>query len=1388
MAREPELGIKVKVEPQVSKTELSKSIQDQVNQINKLPQIKVDVVTGSITDDLRKSIESVKMQFDASVKDLISQYVDQLKNATGSINKMSSGYIRKLSNAFKSLNDVQSSLYGKSNITSSAADSAKQMATQISEVSKEASSLRDVFTNLQESFNLLFSDGIRDSDNFNKSFSSSYKSVISQLKKLESSSTSLSKLKSNKSLMTSLGLNEDTIDKSIEAIDDFTSRVEEIVDFENELKSDQLKNFTAKDYDDFISRIRSSETAKDYFDIDDQFNLEDLRTSFGYYQDQVISETSDILDKQYNLYSNYSKKISKEMKSSDSVAPDDESSKLSKVYESSLDSLIRKQLDLTEAKDKTLQKEIAIGGKTSEITEMIKEQVRSLNSIKFDSSKSHATSQNNKEEVKASQVDVNSQIKAEDAVASFPGAIKRQQPEIKVTTIGKEAIDRFSQYVDLMNKLSDIVSKFNTKNLGSISSGISKTTDSIKSIGESTDKETSSLETFLKKYSEEYRSAVDVVSKINIKLPTAQFEKAKKAVSDYYIEIAQAMVAQEQLNQWTDNLDSSLQNHGQVLKELANDARDYIKAVQLAQKQESKAQSGKSSTKLNDNQKSNKVGSNQITGAAKTLGRLETELQKLGNEDLSKEFSELKNNFNAFVESADHSLPAFTEIYTSIGNIQQKVSDLNATLKDSSKESSKESSVVESIESDEKVLNNYEAAVKRVISLEEKRRSVSSSEPAKAELYDTELIKAYSDAAAEESKIFQRNLTSQQSYIDTNNRYEKSIEAIIEKQNERIKSEQKAASATVSDETAIQRKINSLERYRASLAKANISDISSTNQINDAINLANGFMEAISGAQNKDTATLNFFSKQNISGIETYKDGVDYIERKVTEINRTVNDILNNRRANIVSTRASTLLENLRSTVSDYMSKNGNILNSDLGTDFIGLQVRLRADDAIFDVQSLQNEFATLRARAKDMGLEADTLTSKFTNLFNQHFSTMLTMSALHALENSLQLILQNVIDLDTAMTELRKVTNETSQGYEDFVNRASKTSMDLGISLTDYINSTSEWARLGYDMGDSEQLAKMSTLLANVGDGINSASDAAEYMISTLQGFQLDTSDAEHIVDVINEVANTQPIDAQGIAEILTRSAAAMNAAGNTMEETVALGTAMNAVLQNPDSVGTTLKTVSMYLRAAKTDAEEAGIATDGMASSISELRNEVKTITGVDIMADAGGTEFKSTYQILKEISEVWQDISDVDQANLTELLAGKRNGNALIALLQNFDTVESALASANNAAGSAMKENETYLNSIQGSINRFTSAFQSLSSTILDSGVVKGIVDIGTSFIQLTENIVDLVGVMPLLSGAFTSAFTVGKPKMTGFCVPTITLAVTLNELLLSKRVIC
>ena len=95
----------------------------------------------------------------------------------------------------------------------------------------------------------------------------------------------------------------------------------------------------------------------------------------------------------------------------------------------------------------------------------------------------------------------------------------------------------------------------------------------------------------------------------------------------------------------------------------------------------------------------------------------------------------------------------------------------------------------------------------------------------------------------------------------------------------------------------------------------------------------------------------------------------------------------------------------------------------------------------------------------------------------------------------------------------------------------------------------------------------------------------------------------------------------------------------------------------QDPTTVGTAFKTISMRIRGAKTELEEAGLETEGMVESTAKLREEILALSGVDIMASA--TEFKSTYQILDELAEKWQDLTDIQQASVTELIAGKRQG---------------------------------------------------------------------------------------------------------------------------------
>lgn len=179
-----------------------------------------------------------------------------------------------------------------------------------------------------------------------------------------------------------------------------------------------------------------------------------------------------------------------------------------------------------------------------------------------------------------------------------------------------------------------------------------------------------------------------------------------------------------------------------------------------------------------------------------------------------------------------------------------------------------------------------------------------------------------------------------------------------------------------------------------------------------------------------------------------------------------------------------------------------------------------------------------------------------------------------------------------------------------------------------------------------------------------------------------------------------------------------------------------------------TTLKTISMYLRAAKTEAEEAGESTEGMANSVSELRDELLSLTGnkVDIQID--NDTFKDTYQILGELSRVWEDLSDTTQANITELIGGKRNANIVSALLENFSVAEAAMEKSAQAAGSALIENEKYLDSIAGRISIFQAAFETLSSSLIDSGWVKAFVDAGTGLANMLTSMEKIYTMWPLL----------------------------------------
>lgn len=225
----------------------------------------------------------------------------------------------------------------------------------------------------------------------------------------------------------------------------------------------------------------------------------------------------------------------------------------------------------------------------------------------------------------------------------------------------------------------------------------------------------------------------------------------------------------------------------------------------------------------------------------------------------------------------------------------------------------------------------------------------------------------------------------------------------------------------------------------------------------------------------------------------------------------------------------------------------------------------------------------------------------------------------------------------------------------------------------------------------------------------------------------------------------NEFAVTAANVGESLQRSASSLQMAGNTFEEAAGMNTGIVEVTQNAEQAGTTLNVVSLRLRGMKGQLEEIGEEADENVESISKMQTHILNLTNgkVNIFKDNG--DFKSTYQIFKEISTIWNELTDTSRADLLETVAGKQRANSVAALINNWSNVEKAVNAASNAEGTAAAENEKYMQSMQGKLDALNASWQALSNTFLSSDFLKVLVDGLTGVVDIVDNITHAFGVL-------------------------------------------
>lgn len=570
----------------------------------------------------------------------------------------------------------------------------------------------------------------------------------------------------------------------------------------------------------------------------------------------------------------------------------------------------------------------------------------------------------------------------------------------------------------------------------------------------------------------------------------------------------------------------------------------------------------------------------------------------------------------------------------------------------------------------------------------------------------------------------------------------------------------------------------------------------------------NGYDQKLSSYNSKVgnyDATINKFDNGGWTSSE-YLEKVQKAKDILLEYEKEVNNLKNN--PELVSKESLANVENLGKEFENVISEIKNMSASQKGYSLVSGQKELDKIRQILKENSAMSSDAKAKIKAYYKEIESgnpsmslDKIHGEIMKIVNAEaeagragkrmwdaikekawYGVASTIGTYFGLNDVFRYIGQGVStirELDTALTEMKKVSNETEQSLKNYQATTFDTADAVGTTAKQIQNSTADWMRLGESMDQAAKSAKDATILLNVSEfeGIDEATDA---LVSMSQAYKdLDKMD---IIDVLNNVGNNYSISTDGLATALKDSASALVTANNDLNEAVALTTAGNAITQDPSKVGAGLRTISLRLvgtEQAKQELSDLGEETDGMITTVSKLRDTIMDATkaaskdgkGFDIL-DSNGN-YKSTYSIMQGLSDLYDDIVKKDKElgtnNLNlilETIAGKNRSNIAASILQNGDMLRSVYEDAQNSEGSAEQELQKYLDSIDGKIAQLQNRVQEFWSKVIDSEVIKNGIDLLTTLVKGATDFVDTIGVLPTLFTGIGAAFSfknVGRDKM-------------------------
>lgn len=339
----------------------------------------------------------------------------------------------------------------------------------------------------------------------------------------------------------------------------------------------------------------------------------------------------------------------------------------------------------------------------------------------------------------------------------------------------------------------------------------------------------------------------------------------------------------------------------------------------------------------------------------------------------------------------------------------------------------------------------------------------------------------------------------------------------------------------------------------------------------------------------------------------------------------------------------------------------------------------------------------------------------------------------------------QTIVDLNKAMTDVQMVTGESAEQTAELAHQYSQMAKELGATTTEVANGAAEWLRQGKSVAETNQLLESSMILSKV--GAIESSQATELLTSTLNGYKKEANEAMHVVDALSAVDLAAATSVEELAVALQSTANMARVNGVGFEQLIGMvGAVSEASRRSASVVGNSFKTIFSRLT---------NVAAGKMTDDLGEPLNDVETVfNGLNIKLRDSSGEFRNMYDVISELADKWEHLDNVEQNWVSTSVAGTRQRETFLTLMENWDRARTLSATAMNSEGMAMDKMQVYLESIEAHVKQLKAAIEDLvyNQEVVD--FINLIIDGLRMLVESITWVVDKIGIANIsIIGAVT-----------------------------------